>query len=298
MSRPAVLLRKFAIVTVVFTGAALLVSEASGEATLEAWARELSELRSEISLLETRLRAERERGLARLRSLEGRRGEASARLDAVRSREASARRKLDDARERVAAREEKRTVYRPVVEEHLAKTRAAVEGSLPFRREERLAALDELATKLDSGALAPEKAATQLWRFIEDELRLTREVSLTKIPLRIEEDGPRHLTEVVRFGMVTLYTRCVDCGDLHFGQMVKGDDGRWRHEVLEDEASQQQVKALFESLEKNITEGAYELPLPPLTTSSSDGSREPSASRSNDGAHDLDRLLGTNRSRS
>lgn len=282
------------MVTVVSTGAILFVSEASGEATLEAWARELSELRSEISLIEARLRAERERGLARLRSLESRRGEASARLDAVRSRQASARRKLDDARERVRAREEKRTVYLPVVEEHLAKTRAAVEESLPFRREERLTALDELATKLDSGALAPEKAATQLWRFIEDELRLTREVSLTKVPLRIEADGPRHLTEVVRFGMVTLYTRCEDCSDAHFGQMVKGDDGRWRHELIEDEVSTQQVKSLFESLERNITEGAYELPLPPLTTSSSDGSREPSASRANDDARDLDRIDGIN----
>jgi len=180
----------------------------------------------------------------------------------------------------------------------LAKTRAAVEGSLPFRREERLAALDELATKLDSGALAPEKAATKLWRFIEDELRLTREVSLTKVPLRIEDDGPRHLTEVVRFGMVTLYTRCADCGDAHFGQMVKGDDGRWRHEVIEDETSVQQVKSLFESLEKNITEGAYELPLPPLTTSSSDGSREPSALRLNDDARDVDGLAGADGSRS
>lgn len=254
-----------AIGALALVGTLFIAAEAAGEASLAAWARELADLRSEISSLASQVRAERERGLARLRSLEERRGEAEVRLDAARARQAAASRKLNDARERVGSREEKRTIYLPVLREQLVKTRAAVELSLPFRREERLAALDDLQTKLDTSSLAPEKAATQLWRFIEDELRLSREVSLTKVPLRLETDGPRHLTEVVRFGMVTFYTRCTDCTGGHYGQMSKGDDGVWRHETITDEAAREQVAALFDALEKNISEGAYDLPLPSRT---------------------------------
>lgn len=228
---------------------------------LRRWARELARLRSRISLANGALKSERTRGLLKLKSLESRRGELRMQLDAAGLRLGAIRLKLSRQRRKFKARKGKSAVLIPVVSANIVKLKSLVKAGLPFKREARLKSLEELAVKLKSGRVAPESAASRLWRFIEDELKLCSEVALDEIAISLGEkaSGKRRLVPVVRLGMVTLFTRL---GPKSYGRIFRGRDGRWRHVSIVDKGHGAQVALLFKNLGKQIREGVYGLPLP------------------------------------
>ena len=94
----------------------------------------------------------------------------------------------------------------------------------------------------------------RLWSFYEDELRLTRENALYSqiIPL----EGDRVLADVAKLGTVALYFQT---RDERVGQAVRNGNN-WQFIAIEDRADQQQIEVLFDSLQKQIRTGYFELP--------------------------------------
>ena len=247
---------------IVAWGAAVLAvaSSAGGKTSLEQKAEELAQLRSDLDLLEADLRAERTRGESSLRTLETRRSSLSMQLDAERVRIESARKKLEGLKSTLEARKDQSKVFLPVVEHAAEKLRAVVRAGLPFHREERLSAIDEIATKARTGRLDPETACSRLWQLVEDEIRLTGEVARTKVPLALDgPDAPRQLVDVVRVGMVTMYVRH-EPG--RFSRLVRRD-GDWQPVAVKDVGAIDQLEALFDAVGKQVVQGDYVLPLPP-----------------------------------
>jgi len=231
---------------------------------LQAWATELAKLRAETDSLDTQLRAERTRGLTELRTLMQRKGELQLALDRAGIRVSTARRSLKEVEKRLEQSKQKRQRLVPVLVQSLARLRGVVVQGLPFRLQERLRVLDELLVKLKAGRIEPETAVSRLWRFLEDELKLTGDVQRTQLPLYLsdKEGTPRQLVDVVRLGMVTLFTKTKGG---RFGQLRQVGPGDWRHRWLTRSDHKQEVRRLFEALGKNHTEGAYRLPLPFVT---------------------------------
>lgn len=233
---------------------------------LQTWASDLARLRAETDALDTQLRAERTRGLTELRTLMQRRGELQLELDRAGIRASTARQSLKEVKQRLAQTRQKRQRLVPVLEQSLTRLRGVVAQGLPFRQKERLRVLDELLVKLKAGRIEPETAMSRVWRFLEDELKLTGDVQRTRLPLRLsdKEGASRRLVDVVRLGMVTLFTKTKD-GQV--GQVRRVGPGDWRHRWLTRSDHKREVRRLFEALGKNLTEGAYRLPLPPVIRS-------------------------------
>jgi hypothetical protein len=238
------------------------VAEA-GSGSLTRWAKELSRLRAEVDRLDAQLRHERARGLSELRALVRRKGELELRVDRERVRVRAARESVRELEGKLEKKEKSGSDLMPVIERAAGKVRASIERGLPFRTRERLDALADIEARVKSGRLDPESGVARLWRLVEDELRLAREVLLTKAPVRL--GGPkrreRRLVRVARLGMVAMFT---ELGEGRYGHFVRGSDGVWAHRTIRDEGVRGEVEKLFGALENGVVGRTYELPVPPV----------------------------------
>ncbi|HMA98602.1 MAG TPA: DUF3450 family protein [Wenzhouxiangella sp.] len=221
---------------------------------LEVLAQELVRLRGEVEELNARLNQAQDRHRGEMNSLALQKGDQEATVRRERLRVEQLEADLARNRERAQQAGIAGEALLPIAETAIDDLKSHVATSLPFKTGERLQAIEEIETRIAAGALSPARAINQIWRFYEDELRLTRENGLhSQI---IELDGERMLADVARLGTVAMYFRTRD-GE--FGQVAQS--GRqWRFERLEDRDAVRQVETLFDSLQKQIRTGYFELP--------------------------------------
>ena len=128
-----------------------------------------------------------------------------------------------------------------------------VSTTLPFKQEERLRRLAKLESDLSVTHPDLGRALTSLWRFIEEEEAMAKEIGLAQQV--IELDGQRLLVDVARIGMALLYFRLPDGG---IGWAVQRDDG-WRFKRLKSVDARQTILSIFRDLEKNKPLGSKRL---------------------------------------
>lgn len=227
-------------------GAAAQAADSLGE-RLVTLRSEVEQLSQEADLRDDDLRS-------RLRALEAQKAELEAQLRREELRLAQLRQAAEEQRKALTAREATGDALQPAVISGVASLRAAVRTGLPLRVDERLAELDRVEAEVRSGDLTPERAASQLWAFAEDELRLTQENALDRQLVRI--DGDEVLVEVAHLGMTSLYFRTED----ERVGVARRDGEGWRFEVLTDAQAREQVLALFDSLQKQVRVGFFTIP--------------------------------------
>ncbi|MCG8380692.1 MAG: DUF3450 domain-containing protein [Gammaproteobacteria bacterium] len=142
----------------------------------------------------------------------------------------------------------------PVIKESIALLRARVSTSLPFMRSQRLDALADIEHRLDTNIISPNKAANQLWAFVEDELVLGRSSGIYNDTLEI--DGKKELVKVLRVGKIALFYQTAN--DQYGVIKRQGED--WVQKKLKAEESIAKLDNLFDSFNKNIRNGFFELP--------------------------------------
>ena len=238
------------------TTALLFVAFPASAAEVSAQAERLANLRADVETLHDEIQAEKEDHRGRLRALEAQKVDLEVQL---RRQELRLERLLDDElalQERIRKGSVGSEDVVSVVQEGIGGMRAYVRGSLPFKSEDRLAALAALDKQLEDGVLPPEQVATRLWAFAEDERRMGRENALGRQVAVI--DGGNQLVEVARLGMVAMYWRGPDGA---VGQVVReGQDWRWV--VVDNAEAQGQIEAVFDALGRGIRVGWFSLPSP------------------------------------
>jgi hypothetical protein len=221
---------------------------------LETLAQELVRIRGEVESLNAELNRLQEQHRNEMSSLAAQKGE----LEATRRRERLQIEQLQEELDRNRERAEQAGIageaLLPVARDAIASMREHIESSLPFKPSERLAALDEIETQMDSGALSPPRAINRLWGFYEDEMRLTSENGLYSQVVRL--DGEEVLADVARLGTVAMYFQTRDG---RFGQAAHNGD-RWRFVETDDRTAIQRIERLFESLRKQIRTGFFVIP--------------------------------------
>jgi hypothetical protein len=234
----------------------LLLSAQSGYEgrNLEALAEELVRIRGEVESLNAELNRMQEQHRNEMSSLAAQKGELEATLRREQLRVDQLEEDLARNRERAEQAGIAGESLVPVAQDAIASLRQHIQGSLPFKPQERLAAVEEIETQLQAGSLSPPRAVNRLWGFFEDELRLTRENGLYSQV--IDLNGEEVLADVARLGTVAMYFKTRDG---HYGQ-AEQRGGDWRFTRLDERAAIQRVDALFESLRKQIRTGYFELP--------------------------------------
>ena len=138
----------------------------------------------------------------------------------------------------------------------VAAVRRHVEQGLPFAKTARLETLDAIAAELAGAVPDTGRAMQRLWRFLEEEAAMAREVTMLRQQVELEE-GAR-LCDVLRIGMALMYVR-VDDGRL--GLALPGAEG-WRIEIVDDALGRVVIDALFVAATDNAIFGPSVLLVP------------------------------------
>jgi seryl-tRNA synthetase len=214
----------------------------------------LIRLRGEVESLNNELELVREEQRSALGSL----GQQRAELEAQLNRQEQSTREL---RERMARQADEAgnagvagDSLKPILAQALAQLRQYIQSGLPFKTDERLAALTEIETQVANGTLPPHRAANRVWAFYEDEFRITRETGLYKQTVALGKE--QVLADVVKIGSMMLYFKTQDGRMGHARREAAG----WRFVVVDEAADQERIALLFDSLGKQIRQGYFELP--------------------------------------
>ncbi len=227
----------------------------TGESDAQAQADELMALRSEVQDLSETLADERSRHRDRMQRLSRRESELAGESERARSRIRELESDLAeyrDALERAGANDEK---LKPAVLAVADLLGERIDTGLPFKRNERSTAVNDIADDLRSDAIPPQDAVKKLWALLETELRMTRENSIHS--QTIELNGEEVLVDVARVGMVSLYFRTRNG---RFGAAQPQGDG-WTFSTYAEGTHSDQVERLFSDLEKQIRSGHFVLPV-------------------------------------
>jgi hypothetical protein len=234
---------------------------ASAEETGHRLAQRIATLRAQIESLHADLIDERSALRESERSYEVRKSELEGQVRTQRLETEAAERELSAARKARLEAINTRDALKPSVAPAIAALRQAVEQGIPFRKDDRLAALNAIEAQVNAGAVDAGSAITRLWQHVEDELRLTRENTLDRTTINL--DGADRYVTVARLGMVTMLFQGEDgvCGTLQ----REGDAWRWVQ--AQDPAHIAQIHELFEAFDKQGRTGWVELPwsLPQVT---------------------------------
>lgn len=133
-----------------------------------------------------------------------------------------------------------------------------VSAGIPFHIDERLAELEDLKASLENGDMTPVEGATNLWNFLASELALSRESGIYRQAITL--DGHSMLADIARLGLVFLYFRTYDD---RYGY-ARFDEGEYVYTLAASREEERQIRNLFDSLERNIHTGFFELPIPAL----------------------------------
>jgi hypothetical protein len=227
-----------------------------GDREIENLVDRIIELRGDVEELDSRLQSLKKEHESRMSSLARREGELTSQREAQKLQIKKLEKKLADLREQVREAGVATEELEPVIVEAIDGMREYVRSSLPFKRGERLASLDELETQLKNDALEPPRVANRLWSFHADEIRLTSESGIFRQPIEI--GGEERLVDVARLGMMMLYFRT---DDEQYGYATNGANG-WSFEYVDGSRQRDQVASLFDSLRKQIRTGYFQLPNP------------------------------------
>ncbi|MCG8465086.1 MAG: DUF3450 domain-containing protein [Xanthomonadales bacterium] len=224
------------------------------DGNIDQLAERLIALRAEVETLQSELDIQREEHKSKMSYLTAQQSELEANLD----REGLRVRQLEDELEELRTKADDAgadaETLAPVVLQAAAKLRAAIQSSLPFKQNERLQALDEVETQLNSGAIVPQRAANRLWALVEDELRISRENAIYSqtIPLK----GEPVLVDIAKLGTIAMYFRTRDD---RYG-FAQPQNGQWQWQLTDDAIQRDQIAQLFDSLRKQIRQGYFEIP--------------------------------------
>ncbi len=236
----------------------------SNERPVDKLVDRIVELRGDVDELDAKLDSLKQQHKSEMSSLKRKEGQLKSkkenqelRIDKLEEKLAETRKQIDEAG--VATKE-----LEPVLHDAIAAARDYVKNSLPFKRKERLAAIDKIERQFDNGALEAPRVANRLWSFYADEIRLTGETGMFRQPIKI--NGEERLADVVRLGMMNLYFRT---DDERYGYAVRTGDG-WQFQYAEASQARERIAQLFDAQRKQIRTGFFRLPNPNAAAGGSD----------------------------
>jgi len=216
--------------------------------------QELVDIRQQIESLHSEISYEKDSFKDQMRSYSNEKSDLDVRISRADLNIKDLQRELDKLTEISRKKTQSRGDVTPVLKESIKTLRESVSASLPFKLKQRLAALDEIESRLDNAIITPNKAANQLWAFVEDELMLGKSSGLYNDTLTI--DGQEKLVKVLRIGKIAMFYKT---SDDHFGLIQRRGDS-WKQVAMSDDDNVAQLQSLFDSFSKNIRNGQFTTP--------------------------------------
>lgn len=215
---------------------------------------ELIELRSEVEALHAELDEAKDGYKSKMKSLAMQKSELEANIRREETRIKQLNDNIKKQRDLIAKNSEGSRKLIPIVVEAAELLEKEVKASLPFKKEDRLNALNDIKTGVQAAQFTPERAANKLWAFYEDEIRLTKENGVFRQSINI--NGEERLVDVARVGMVAMFFKTSDDA---YGYVTR-QNGDWAYVITEDSDEKEQIAGLFDAFKKQIRTGFFTIP--------------------------------------
>ncbi len=240
--------------TLLCTSLLLMALSVSAQQDIKELVDNLVTLRGQVEDLQSELKIQTEEHKNKMAYLSTRRAELEANRDRERLRVTGLENDLKILRVRIAELGSDSETLIPDVMLLIEQIQANLETGIPFKQVERAQAINDTRLKLEGRKITAQKAVNELWAFLEDEIRITRENAIYSQTITL--NGQSVLADVAKLGTVMMYFRT---RDEQYGQAVRRDNG-WSYQIIDDSTSVEQIKVLFDSLQKQIRQGYFELP--------------------------------------
>ena len=142
----------------------------------------------------------------------------------------------------------------PIVNDSIDKLVAEINAGIPFKVNERVAALTQIKNDLKNGNITQEKALALTWASYDDALRLTKEIGQFKQEITL--GGKETMAKIAKIGSVMMFFATPDD---KVGYVKKEGDA-YQYVVATDNTEREQIIDLFDSLQKQIRTGYFKLP--------------------------------------
>lgn len=215
---------------------------------------ELIELRSEVEALHGELDEEKDTFKSKMKSLAIQKSELEANIRREETRIKQLKDNINKQRKMIAKNSEGSRKLIPMIVSAAEMLEKEVKASLPFKKQDRLNALNEIVTGVQASQFTPEKAANKLWAFYEDEIRLTKENGIFRQSVNL--NGEERLVDVARVGMVAMFFKTSDEAYGYVGR----ENGDWAYVITEESDERDQIAGLFDAFKKQIRTGFFSIP--------------------------------------
>lgn len=221
----------------------------------ETLAKNLSSLREEVEGINSELKEMKEMNRSTIKSLVLQKAEFETSLQRTEIEVQQFQEKISELKGNIQKAYGKSWNLTPALEEYTKALEDYVDTSIPYKLTERLDAIREIKNKIVNKEESPLLSLQSLWAALDDEVRLSKEISLAQQVINIE--GKAYQSEVAHLGSVFLFFRV---SGKKVGQAVYREN-QWHYEWIQNKKNKLQVVQLLEGIKKQIRTGEYELPL-------------------------------------
>jgi len=214
---------------------------------------QVSATRAEVDALAERLESQRRVMRDDLSALRAERAELQRQVRLEEIRQATLERMRVERTKRVDEQEGRIQSLLKSIQGSIASAKTYVATSLPFKQEERMRRLERIEADIAVTHPDPARALTRVWRFIEEEEALAREIGLSQQAITLK--GKRLLVDVARIGMALMYFR-LPSGEVGW---VRRNNDVWEFEFIESQSARVTVMNVFDDLENNRVLGPKKL---------------------------------------
>lgn len=219
-------------------------------------AQAVSEMRTNVDVLAEQLETQRLASREELSGLRAERAELQRQVRLEQIRRDTLAQLLAERTTRMDDEEGRLMALLSPIQRSIAAAKTYVSATLPFKREERLRRLIKI--EKDLAVTHPDlgRTLTRIWRFVEEEEAMAREIGLAQQVIELE--GKRLLVDVARIGMGVMYFRLPN-GELGWVRRIAD---AWRFELIKAEVPRSTIAAVFAAFEKNQFFGQKRLLIP------------------------------------
>ena len=143
---------------------------------------------------------------------------------------------------------------KPLINKALDALEKETRAGIPFKVEERVAALTQIKNDMKNGNITQEKALALTWASYDDALRLTKEIGQFKQEITL--DGKETMAKIAKVGSLMMFFATPDD---RVGY-VKQNGNDYNYVVATDSTQREHIVELFDALQKQIRTGYFTLP--------------------------------------
>jgi len=232
----------------------LLLSGTVVMANSDNMAKSLMKLRAQVEQLDSQIDDAKNSYKASMKSLTMQKSELEAMVSRDELKIKQINKELNSVKAKITEASKNSKGLDPIVNEAIDSLIAMIKTSIPFKTNDRIAAVQKVKEQLASSLITPQKALSYVYNSYADEIRMTKENAIFKQTINL--GGENKLVEVARVGTAMMFFKTPNDA---VGYVIK-DGSEWSYKEELNKEKQDQILNIFDAFKKQIRTGYFTLP--------------------------------------